>query len=167
MTKVNRTSRQAAFLEQAPKEASESSASHPECNNQKRIERLTNLCMSTNELSLSSRSSCTPHQEFAVAEDSACLVQASNQPLALLRKISIETNNPQVVPPPYSYDTLVSYQPFITDCRNDQVSFGGPDFFPFERQLLLSSTLDSNLLNAGFDLEHPTTFREERGCDSE
>jgi hypothetical protein len=62
---------------------------------------------------------------------------------------------------------MVSYQPFIIDCRADQVPFGSSNFFPFEKQPLLSSSLDSNLQNAGFDLEHTMTFGEARGCNSE
>ncbi len=138
----------------------------PENNNQKRNESLNKLCWSTNELSLSSRSSCVPLHEFA--EDSAHLFQTKNQPLTLLRNISIETNMPQGVQSSYPYETLRSNQPFL-DCRNNQDFFVSQSFpaFPFERQLLLSSTLDLNLLNSGFDLEHTTTFGDERGCESE
>lgn len=99
MTKVNRKGPQTAALGQALKVATEAPGCHPVSNNQKRIERLSNIGMSTNELSLSSRSSCAAYLKFEDAEDSAILVQMSNQPLALLRKVSIETNNPQVGSP--------------------------------------------------------------------
>jgi len=48
--------------------------SYPESNNQKKNEHLTKFCLSTNELSLSSRSSCTPlKEEFLAAEETAYL----------------------------------------------------------------------------------------------
>lgn len=98
---------------------------HPESNNQKRKnssdnEKQTKWCLSTDELSLSSRSSCARLYETGAADAHFYPSQTSNPPLALLRNISIETNEPQGTLHAYPFEAMRPYRHFRGDFKNYQ-----------------------------------------------